>query len=229
MRSLRTFIHNPPTDPACVVVRREALMPMRFSHRTRSTPPSPHFPRLAFGSNLQGYKRKQRGLAPFEAGRASRPSRRMGFTLLEILVVLGIFSILGALGLIASMDMYRGFAFRNDRDMLVNLLEKARNESINNICISASCTGGQPHGVRVAANQYVIFQGPSYALRDTTADEFVATQYRALTIGAGSLSEVVFKQLNGDVATAGTITLLDGMGHASVVSMSGEGRISWTN
>ena len=208
MRSPKTFIpKSPQNHPACFVAE-----PLRLSRRTPSTSSSSLSPRLAFGDDL-----------------ANPLNLSSGFTLLEVLVVLGIFTILGTLGLIASMDMYRGFAFRNDRDMLVTVLQKARSESINNICIGTSCTAGQPHGIALEEGRYIVFQGTSSTTRDTSVDEIIRTQYGALVVGTGSRTEVVFKQLSGDVAATGTITLIDTALHTSVVSISSEGRVSWSN
>lgn len=153
---------------------------------------------------------------------------RAGFTLIEILIVLGILAILSGFGLVASLDAYRGYSFRNERNTMVSVLQKARSQAISNICLGSGCTDGKPHGVAFQAGQYIIFQGSGYAARDQAVDQIVAVNY-ALTFAPGSLPEVVFSQLSGDAAPAGTITLTDEAGHSSVISINSEGQISWTN
>lgn len=152
-----------------------------------------------------------------------------GFTLIEVLIVLGIFSVLGGIGVFASLDTYRGYAFRSERDTLVSLLAKARSESMSNICLGAGCVGGKTHGVLVTADEYILFQGISSTMRNQDVDERVPIVYRGLMVASSSLVEVVFSQLSGDVAATGTITLIDAVGHNSVIGISQEGRISWTN
>ena len=91
---------------------------------------------------------------------------RAGMTLAEVIVVMAILSIVAAISLAVSMDSYRGYAFRGDRDMLVAVLQKARSQAINNICRGSSCTNGKPHGVHFASpGQYVIFEGTDFADR----------------------------------------------------------------
>lgn len=158
-----------------------------------------------------------------------RHNNATGFTLLEVLVVIGIMTMLGGFALIVSMDVYRGFAFRTERDMLVSVLYKARNQSMSNVCLGAGCIDGSPHGVYVSTGQYVIFQGTSYATRDTAVDEVIVASNAAASIAPHSLSEVVFTQLSGIASPVGTIGLIDTAGHVSTTTINSEGQISWSN
>lgn len=151
----------------------------------------------------------------------------MGFTILEILVVIGLLSVISSFALIVGMDSYRSYSFRADRDTLVSLLQRARSQSVNNLCIgSGSCTGGRPHGLAIFPDSYVLFQGSSYALRDTAADERIPASTAILRTG---LSEVVFAQLSGSAAPSGDITLKGGNGQISTTTISSVGQIVWTN
>lgn len=152
-----------------------------------------------------------------------------GFTLLEVLVVMGIMTILGGFALIVSMDAYRGFAFRAERDMLISVLHKARSQSMNNVCLGTGCTDGKPHGVHVETGQYVIFQGASYATRDSAVDEVIVASNGAASISPLSLSNVMFTQLSGVATPVGTIGLIDTAGHISTTTINSEGQISWSN
>lgn len=151
-----------------------------------------------------------------------------GFTLIEILVVIAIFTMLGGMALVVSMESYRGYAFRNERDMIVALLQKARSESMSNVCLGTSCTGGRPHGVYLQTGSVVIFQGPNYASRDSAVDETITSRYAAASTTPGSFTEVVFTQLSA-TTTATSTTLRDDAGHVSVISIHSEGGITWTN
>ena len=146
-----------------------------------------------------------------------------GFSVIEVLVVVGIFFIVSGLGLFVSLESYRGSCFNADRDLLVALLERARAESMSNTCYG-SCTDGMPHGVHVdtANNTYVIFQGAAYASADPINSSFEANPS---IIKTGS--DVVFSELTG--ATVGATFTLSGGGRISTVTISTDGQISWTN
>lgn len=145
-----------------------------------------------------------------------------GFTFFEVLVTIGIFSLVGGLALLVSMESYRGSYFRSDRDLLIAALQHARSQAMSNICVGA-CTDGKPHGVHIEAEKYVIFQGASYDADDPSNAVFAAQA--ALVRGGG---DIVFSQLSG-TTTATTTTLKDDAGRESVISVSADGQITWTH
>ena len=148
-----------------------------------------------------------------------------GFTLIEILLVLGLLAVIAGVSLVMGMDSYRGNSFRSDRDLLVAALEHARAESINAICLGSNCTDAAPHGVSIQSDSYVIFQGASYNSRDQAEDNVIPAS--ALVSHAG-LSDVVFSVLSA-TSTAGQIVLSDDSGHSSTITIGSLGQISWSN
>lgn len=148
-----------------------------------------------------------------------------GFTIIEILVVMGLLAMVAGLTMVININDYRGYLFRGDRDVVVNVLERARSQAINNVCLGATCTGGMPHGVHVQASQVVLFQGATYSAGAATNQVF---PFNGGAQAAG-LSDVVFTQLSGDAAPTGTISLSDTLGHSSVITVNSEGQITWTN
>ena len=196
--------------------------------RIGNTSPSTLSPRLAFMSDLRSYSRMYTQTVNFIRSRMLQKTSQSGFTLVEALVVMGILSMLGGLGLFLNLDTYRSLMFRSERDTLISAILKARSQSMNNICIGAGCTDGKPHGVFITKGKYVIFQGQSYASRDTAIDEALYAQND--TVGFTSPSyEIVFAQLSGSVATPIDIGFNDGAMHYSTTSINTEGRVSWTN
>lgn len=153
-----------------------------------------------------------------------------GFTLIEVLIVIGMLAIVGGMGLVVSMDSFRNYSLKDERDVVVSALQKARSQSINNMCFGPGCTDGKAHGVKILAGQYVIFQGASYATRNVALDEVQSSVYAAAT--ATGLNEVVFAPLSGNATTlpAGTwtLTVADGAGN-SVITIGAEGQIRWTH
>ena len=79
-----------------------------------------------------------------------------GFTIVEIMIALGILLIIISLGFFLSMDLYRSYAFRSEQSTVLSILHRARTRALSNINQS-------PHGVHFQADKYVIFEGPSYA------------------------------------------------------------------
>lgn len=139
-----------------------------------------------------------------------------GFTLIEVMVVLGLLALMAALGMFVSFDYYRSYQYRAELNTLGSMLQKARAQAQSNVNES-------PHGVEILANAYVIFQGPFYAAREVSLDEsFTANGL----VSHSGMSEVVFAQLTGEASASSTITLTDGT-RTSLISINNEGRIDW--
>jgi Tfp pilus assembly protein FimT len=149
-----------------------------------------------------------------------------GFSMIEVLVVLGFFAIVGTVGLLVSMESYRGSNFRTDRDLLVALLQHARTDALGSVCRGSTCDDAVAHGVFIndADNQYVVFEGNSYSPGDPQNRVFEASP---VTVRSG-LSEAVFEPYTGNPTTSGTITL-EGEGRTSTTTIGAQGQISWTN
>lgn len=146
-----------------------------------------------------------------------------GFTMLEMLVVMGILALVGGFALFVSMETYRGSNFRSDRDLLVATLERARAQAMNNVCVG-TCTDGKPHGVHIQSDEYVLFQGSAYDVSDSTNSTFASNTN--VTKNPATL-DIVFSQLSG-TTSAKSITLSSGQG-TSTISVESSGRIIWTN
>ena len=157
--------------------------------------------------------------------RSQTKKLNLGFTLIEILVVLGIITIVGSMSMIMGVDDYRRQLFRSDRDVLITALQHARSQAVSSICLGTGCTGGKPHGVYIGPDSYVMFQGTSYATRDMDVDIVIDADGSTLQ---GGISEVVFEQLSGDALLNGDIMLTNGE-RTSVITVGSEGQIIWTN
>ncbi len=149
---------------------------------------------------------------------------RAGFTLVETVIVLGTLSILASFTLFLDLGNYRGSAFRAEVSTLATTLQAARADALNNVHQSG-------HGVAIFPadhpRSYVVFQGLTYATRDSSADEVIDQSY-ATTFSSNSLFEVVFGQLNGDVSNPGTITANDPQRPiTSSITINREGAINW--
>ena len=146
-----------------------------------------------------------------------------GFSMLEVLVVLGMFAIVAGFGLFVSMETFRGSNFHSDRDLLVALLQRARAQAVNNMCTGSACTDGVPHGVHIETDKYVLFQGSAYSSSDPLNSTFSANP----SVTRPASQDVIFAQLTGN--TSATSIALSGGGRSSTISISAQGQITWDN
>ncbi len=146
-----------------------------------------------------------------------------GFTLLEMLIVIGILTMLGGALSFVDMNNYRSDAFRAERNLLIMSLQTARADALNNVNQS-------PHGVAIhpdGYDGYVIFEGANYA--SGTARNPIAANYPA-GIALGSPAEIIFEQLSGNSNYGNAkITLSDTEreGVTANIFINHEGAITW--
>ncbi|MCX6759554.1 MAG: prepilin-type N-terminal cleavage/methylation domain-containing protein [Candidatus Nealsonbacteria bacterium] len=169
-----------------------------------------------------------------DKSRTNFQEKDAGFTLIEIIVVMSLLAAIGALTAFANFDVWRGYTFRGECDLLISVLQKARSQSVNNICLGSSCTDGRPHGVYIQSDKYTIFQGSDWDHRDVAIDEDFEANSK-VSSASSTISEVVFSQLSGDASfpqspglIEGKIILneIDGF-HSETISINNEGRIDY--
>ncbi|MBI4050593.1 MAG: GspH/FimT family pseudopilin [Candidatus Doudnabacteria bacterium] len=143
---------------------------------------------------------------------------RKGFTLIEIIIVMGIFVIVIAFAVFISFDFYRSYAFRSERNILVSVLQHARSKAISNINQCA-------HGVRFESDKYVIFEAADAGCPSPAPDEEIQANPTAnVTTDFGDT--VTFSRLSGNVSASGDINLTSGP-QTATISINNEGRINW--
>jgi len=150
--------------------------------------------------------------------RLKRSLSLTGFTLTEILVVIGMVSIFAAFGMFVSMDFYRSFSFRAEQNIAVSVLMKARSSALANIEETT-------HGVHFKPDRYILFQG-TYVDGNPLNEEILS----APTVTNSGITEVVFEQLTGsasfDPPGANILTITSGVKNFTI-TLNGEGRIEW--
>jgi Tfp pilus assembly protein FimT len=139
-----------------------------------------------------------------------------GFTIFEIVFALALFAILVALGLPVGLDAYRHYLLSSETNNFLNLLRRAQAQSFGN-----QNTSG--HGIYIQSNQYVIFQGGSYASRSSSYDE---NYPRSTDIAVTGPTEVDFSAVSGNSNVSSTFVFANSAGSRSI-SINDEGTINW--
>lgn len=124
-----------------------------------------------------------------------------GFTFIEILITIGIFSILGSITLNALSNV------RTGRE-----LDAAVSETIATIRLAQSKTlasvEDSQYGIHFETDRVMLFQGASYAAGTTTETNVFSSRVRIMGISLlGGGSDVVFQRLTGTTTAYGTIQM----------------------
>ncbi len=138
-----------------------------------------------------------------------------GFTFIETLVVVVIFSFILGLGFFMSQDLYRSTSFNSDTQAIAAAFERARTQSLDNI-------DQKPHGVVLTSGNYVIFEGAVYNPSDPNNYSISGNPNFTFT----GPTQIVFTQLTGQSNASGSLVILDGSKSATI-SFNFEGRINW--
>jgi prepilin-type N-terminal cleavage/methylation domain-containing protein len=147
----------------------------------------------------------------------SSQNKKAGFTLIEIVIAIAILTAMLALGLFMSMDSYRAYLSRSERDTVVSLLQRARSHAMAN---SYNTTWGLCY---ISPN-YIIFRG-STCTAGAATNEATPANTGAVITGLSSAPWVVFSQVAG-TTTAATITVTENT-KVSTITINNEGTINW--
>lgn len=124
-----------------------------------------------------------------------------GFTALEITIVVGIVSLLGALSLVSFFNTRRVQNLVTAGNDALSVLRLARENAV-------AGHGGDPWGVRLEQGQYFLFQGLSYGSSvNTTRYALPPGIEIADIILAGGVVEAVFRPTDGHTEEWGTFTV----------------------
>lgn len=145
----------------------------------------------------------------------SKNKARLGLTVVELITVIGVFMTVVVIGLPAAWDFYLSYQIETERDNLVTLLREARNMSVVN-------RNEASHGLYFNSNNFVVFEGASYASRTQAEDRIVL---RTSAVAINGPSEIVFSPLSGQTTTSTYI--LTGNVRVRNVYVKSEGTVDW--
>lgn len=128
-----------------------------------------------------------------------------GFTLIEVVISLAILAIIFAVGSPITLDFYLDYQLEAETSLLTSALQQTRNLSMIN-------HNESNHGLYVDADNFVIFQGVSFASRVQNQDKIFP---RARLITISGPGELIFTALSGQTAST-TYNLSDGRKNKNV-------------
>lgn len=144
-------------------------------------------------------------------------SGREGFTLIEVLLSVAIIGMLVGI----SLPVYESFSRRNDLDVtaqgVVSLLRRAES-------YSRAVKADAVWSVEIQTSSATLFQGTSFASRNTAYDETVAIPS---SVAPSGLTEVQFSKLSAAPNTTGTVTLLSNTNDTRAIAINAEGMVSY--
>jgi len=140
-----------------------------------------------------------------------------GFTLLEVLLSIAMITALAGV----SLPLYQSFQVRNDLHVAATTVAQSfRRAQV----LSQASDADTTWGVKVQSGSTVVFQGASYAARDTTEDEIFDVP---TTIVPTGLNEVVFAKFTGDPSTTGTVTLTSSTSEVASITINSRGTVTY--
>jgi len=138
------------------------------------------------------------------------------FTLLEILIIIGIIAILISLTLPLSLDFYRSQQLETHSQGIIQTLRQAQLKAMAQEADSS-------FGVYLTDESYILFKGNSYFTRDPQYDEIFDLP---IVINVGGLSEILFSKLSGSPSVTGSIIIGSGEGEQRIITINQAGRIN---
>lgn len=140
-------------------------------------------------------------------------------TLIEIMVVLGIFVVLISLGAVVDLNAFKSDTLQTEETKVVSLLEKARSRSMANLYQSS-------HGFCYVSPNYVIFHGRATCLPVNNTDENIPANVNIASNASTSIPTTIFTALSGNTSGNPTINLSDGNKTVHII-INNEGTVNW--
>lgn len=128
--------------------------------------------------------------------------KNKGFTLIEILIVVGILAVLIAVVSPAFSTMRNNEVLKSTTADIVSAIDKARSQTLASV-------NSLEYGVHFESSKIVIFQGTTYSSGDANNEDiFISSPASISNINlTGGAVDVYFDRLSGAPSKTGTITV----------------------
>jgi len=145
-----------------------------------------------------------------------------GFTLLELLIVIGIFSILFVFISTPLLLFSRDVVYRGNVENILTMLDEARKSTLSSYFSSQ-------YGVHLSTSTVTLFRGSTYSAIDPNNDVYELSDIVNITginINGGG-DDVVFERITGETAKHGTIviSLLSGSSSPKTITVHKSGLV----
>jgi len=140
-----------------------------------------------------------------------------GFTLLEILLVIGTITVLAAIAIPVYAHLQVGNDLVVDTNISLQFLRRAQ-------ILSQAVDGDNTWGVKVQSSDITLFKGASYAARDTNFDEVYSISGNMTPSG---VTEIVFSKMLGIPNSTGTLTLTSSNSDVANITIGGKGQLDY--
>ncbi|MBI2450375.1 MAG: prepilin-type N-terminal cleavage/methylation domain-containing protein [Candidatus Nealsonbacteria bacterium] len=129
-----------------------------------------------------------------------------GFTLIELMIVVGIVAILAALAAPALRDFWMDTDLENSAEEIINTLRLAQNKTIAS---EGSSNWGVYFSISTSPYQYTLFKGQNYLTRDVLSDDIHKIPGTVLVseVNLSGGREAVFNRITGNPQQSGLITI----------------------
>lgn len=138
-----------------------------------------------------------------------------GFTLFEILIVIGVMAILASLTLPFGFNFYKSQQLETQSQLVLQVLRLGQSKSIFQ-------ENDSSFGIYFANNSYALFQGSSWIGRNSLYDQSFNLPS---IISLSGLQEVVFSKMEGLPNATGNIVLNNGL-DSRTININALGRIN---
>jgi len=159
---------------------------------------------------------------------------RSAFTLVELLITIGILAILAGIGFISIVNYREQQDLTSTTQEIVEVLRNAQNRSLSQEATSTTGTGGSwgvyfenPNGD--GNDFYELFQGSSYASGTVVSRSNLPFNVQFNIPASGSSSTVIFSPITGlpDSATTIKISLISNPTSSSTIMVNANGKIQY--
>ena len=142
-----------------------------------------------------------------------------GFTLIEALIVIGLLSLIGILGI----PFYQSFQIQSQLDtstlIVLQALNSARIESL-------SSTNNADHGVRIEPHRIITFVGSTFAPSDP--QNFSVDLPNSVALSTSFGADIVFARRTGETLQTGTVSV-SALSTAHTLSINALGTVDQLN
>jgi len=143
---------------------------------------------------------------------------------METLIVVGMLALFASVTMVVGVHAFNRSSVKDDRDLLVGVLQKARSEAMHGICTSEGCIGPTAHGVHITDTAVVLFEGTTYNTANSSNRAFYV---QSASTHFSTSGDIIFAAGNADTASS-SVTVRSGAEVVSIVAVGALGQISWS-